>query len=214
MRINKRTEAIQKQGRNVQVNGQGTQILDMILNSESITDAVGRVQAISSIMTANNDLVKQQKEDKALVESKKSTIQTNLANVEKATLQLEKEQENLVAKQADLNVLKAEVDSETSGAESSKSKLLKEQQEALKAQLDKEAKNKEAKKLRLLKRTLQRLIPRKHQKKLLLKAKALRRTLRIRPTLVKQINRRIIPTLGITEMTKKVLDHQKNRMIK
>ncbi|OJG55089.1 hypothetical protein RV06_GL002126 [Enterococcus haemoperoxidus] len=147
VRINKRTEAIQKQGRNVQVNGQGTQILDMILNSESITDAVGRVQAISSIMTANNDLVKQQKEDKALIESKKSTIQTNLANVEKATVQLEKEKENLVAKQADLNVLKAEVEAETSGAESSKSKLLKEQQEALKTQLANEAKNKEAKKV-------------------------------------------------------------------
>ncbi|MBO0439293.1 PcsB-like coiled-coil domain-containing protein [Candidatus Enterococcus ikei] len=147
VRINKRTEAIQKQGRNVQVNGQGTQILDMILNSESITDAVGRVQAISSIMTANNDLVKQQKEDKALVESKKSTIQTNLVKIEKAEAQLEKEKENLVAKQADLNVLKAEVDSETSGAESSKSKLLKEQQEALKAQLTNEAKKKEAKKV-------------------------------------------------------------------
>ncbi|WP_207696311.1 CAP domain-containing protein [Enterococcus sp. DIV0212c] len=147
LRINKRTEAIQKQGRNVQVNGQGTQILDMILNSESITDAVGRVQAISSIMTANNDLVKQQKEDKALVESKKSTIQENLVAVEKAQSQLEKEKENLVAKQADLNVLKAEVDSETSGAESSKSKLVKEQQEALKAQLANEAKVKEAKKV-------------------------------------------------------------------
>lgn len=148
VRINKRTEAIKKQGRNVQVNGQGTQILDIVLNSESITDAVGRVQAISSIMTANNDLVKQQKEDKALVESKKSAIQANLANVEKAEDQLEQEKENLVAKQADLNVLKAEVESETSGAESSKSKLLKEQQEALKAQLASEKKQKEEKQVK------------------------------------------------------------------
>ncbi|ALS00340.1 hypothetical protein ATZ33_02785 [Enterococcus silesiacus] len=146
VRINKRTEAIQKQGRNVQVNGQGTQILDIILNSESITDAVGRVHAISSILTANNDLIKQQKEDKALVETKKTTIQNNLVAVEEATTQLEKEKENLVAKQADLNVLKAEVDSETSGAESSKNKLLKEQQEALKVQLVNEAKKKETKK--------------------------------------------------------------------
>lgn len=142
IRINKRTEAIQKQGRNVQVNGQGTQILDMLLNAESISDAVGRVQAISSILTANNDLVKQQKEDKTLVETKKSDIQKNLADIEEATVQLEKEKENLVAKQADLNVLKAEVDSETSGAESSKNTLLKQQQEALKAQLESEAKKK------------------------------------------------------------------------
>ncbi len=151
VRINKRTEAIQKQGRNVQVNGQGTQILDMLLNSESISDAVGRVQAISSILTANNDLVKQQKEDKKLVETKKTNIQTNLASIEEATAQLEQEKENLVAKQAELNVLKAEVDSKTSGAESSKNALLKQQQEALKAQLETEAKKKEAKKVETVK---------------------------------------------------------------
>ncbi|GGC84906.1 coiled-coil domain-containing protein [Enterococcus wangshanyuanii] len=147
VRINKRTEAIQNQGRNVQVNGQGTQILDMILNSESISDAVGRVQAISSILTANNDLVKQQKEDKKLVETKKADIQTNLDAVEEATKQLEKEKESLVSKQADLNVLKAEVDSETAGAENSKNELVKKQQEALKAQLaaeEKQAENKKA----------------------------------------------------------------------
>jgi peptidoglycan hydrolase CwlO-like protein len=147
VRINKRTEAIQNQGRNVQVNGQGTQILDMILNSESISDAVGRVQAISSILSANNNLVKQQKDDKKLVETKKAEVQTNLAAVEEATKQLETEKESLVAKQADLNVLKAEVDSETAGAESSKNELLKQQQQTLKDQLAKEAKQKEEKKV-------------------------------------------------------------------
>lgn len=145
VRINKRTEAIQKQGRNVQVNGQGTQILDMILNSESISDAVGRVQAISSILTANNDLIKQQKEDKKLVETKTTNIQTNLTAIEEAEKQLEQKQENLVIKQADLNVLKAEVDSETSGAENSRNTLLKQQQETLKKQLAEEAKKKESK---------------------------------------------------------------------
>ncbi|MBO0471382.1 hypothetical protein JZO66_12575 [Enterococcus sp. DIV0242_7C1] len=146
VRINKRTEAIQNQGRNVQVNGQGAQILDMILNAESISDAVGRVQAISSILTANNDLVKQQKEDKKLVETKKVDIQKNLVAVEDATKQLEQEKESLVSKQADLNVLKAEVDSETAGAENSKNELVKKQQETLKAQLAAEAKQAENKK--------------------------------------------------------------------
>lgn len=74
----------------------------MILNAESISDAVGRVQAISSILTANNDLVKQQKEDKKLVETKKVDIQKNLVAVEDATKQLEQEKESLVSKQADL----------------------------------------------------------------------------------------------------------------
>ncbi|WP_086330315.1 coiled-coil domain-containing protein [Candidatus Enterococcus mansonii] len=147
VRINKRTEAIRKQGRNVQVNGQGTQILDILLNSKSISDAVGRAQAISSILTANNELVEQQKQDKLLIEDKKTTIENNLTSIEEASTKLEKKKENLIAKQADLNVLKAKAESETSGAENAKNSLLKQQQEALKAQVATEAKNKEEKKV-------------------------------------------------------------------
>lgn len=145
-RIEKRTEAIQNQGRNVQVNGQGSKMLDIVLNSESISDAVGRIQAISNILTANNDLIKQQQEDKSAVETKKSDIQENLKSVEKANEQLSKEKENLIAKQADLNVLKGDIDSQTSSAENSKNTLLKEQQEALKAQKESAAKAEKEKK--------------------------------------------------------------------
>lgn len=138
-RIEKRTDAIQKQGRDVQVNGQGTKMLEIILNSDSISDAISRVQGISSILSANNKLIEQQKEDKQAVEDKKQGIQDNLVAMEEAATELDQEKESLVEKQADLNVLKAQADTDTSNAENSKNSLVKEQQEALKAQLEKEA---------------------------------------------------------------------------
>lgn len=144
VRIEKRTDAIQKQGRNVQVNGQGSKMLDILLNAESISDAVGRVQAISNIMGANNELIKQQQEDKDAVETKKADIQDNLEAIEKANDQLATERENLVDKQADLNVLKGDIDSQTASAESSKNELLKQQQDALKAQQEQAAAEKKA----------------------------------------------------------------------
>lgn len=72
-RIDKREEAIREQARDVQVNGSDTNIVDAVLNSDSLTDAFGRVQAMNTIVDANNDLIEQQKEDKKkLLKIKKS----------------------------------------------------------------------------------------------------------------------------------------------
>ena len=63
-RIEKRNEAIKNQARDVQVNGQSTTMLDAVLDADSVADAISRVQAVSTIVSANNDLMQQQKEDK------------------------------------------------------------------------------------------------------------------------------------------------------
>ncbi|MBU5584038.1 hypothetical protein KQJ29_30740, partial [Enterococcus sp. S181_ASV_20] len=68
-RIEKRSEAIKEQARDTQVKqSSGTNVIDVVLNAESFTDAVSRVQAMTTIVKANNDLVEQQKADKAEVE--------------------------------------------------------------------------------------------------------------------------------------------------
>ncbi|MRC99920.1 hypothetical protein GH856_28285, partial [Bacillus thuringiensis] len=64
-RIEKRSEAIKEQARNVQVKQSSANVIDVVLNAESFTDAVSRVQAMTTIVKANNDLVEQQKADKA-----------------------------------------------------------------------------------------------------------------------------------------------------
>ena len=76
-RIEKRNEAIKNQARDVQVNGQSTTMLDAVLDADSVADAISRVQAVSTIVSANNDLMQQQKEDKQAVVDKKLKTRKN-----------------------------------------------------------------------------------------------------------------------------------------
>ena len=70
-RIEKREATIQKQARETQVKNTSSNYIDAVLNADSLADAVGRIQAMSTIVKANQDLVQQQKEDKQAVEAKK-----------------------------------------------------------------------------------------------------------------------------------------------
>ena len=92
LRIAKREEAIQTQARDVQVNGQSTNFIDAVLEADSLTDVIGRVQAMTTIVNANNDLVEQQNKTNKMLKTKskktkarsKKLLRTkqNLANKE------------------------------------------------------------------------------------------------------------------------------------
>lgn len=130
LRIAKREEAIQKQARDTQVNGKSTNFIDAVLDADSLSDVIGRVQAMTTIVNANNDLVQQQKRDQKLVEDNikenESKISTVLANQEK----LETQKNALASKQAELNVLKASLAAEQATAEKDKAKLTQEKKKA------------------------------------------------------------------------------------
>ena len=80
VRIQKREVQMTKQARDVQVNGQSDSIIDAVLDADSVADAIGRVQAVSTMMSANNELLEQQKEDKATVERKQRMLKNKLLN--------------------------------------------------------------------------------------------------------------------------------------
>ncbi|MEI5994243.1 coiled-coil domain-containing protein [Candidatus Enterococcus mansonii] len=101
VRIQKREVQMRNQARDVQVSGSGTSYLDVIINSESISDAISRVQGITALVNANNDLLKQQTTDKKNVEKKTENVESQLSILETATKELN-------AKQASLNTLKFE----------------------------------------------------------------------------------------------------------
>nr|WP_086350583.1 CAP domain-containing protein [Enterococcus sp. 9E7_DIV0242]OTP11488.1 hypothetical protein A5888_003587 [Enterococcus sp. 9E7_DIV0242] len=127
-RIEKRSEAITNQARDVQVNGQSTTIMDAVLNAESFSDAIGRIYAVSTIVNANNDLVNQQKADKESVVAKQAENEEKLQEIEDTKAELEVKKQDLVSKQADLTVLKTSLELEQENAEGSKAVL--EQQKA------------------------------------------------------------------------------------
>ena len=108
VRIERREEAIRNQARDVQVNGSQTTLIEAVINADSITDAIGRVQAMSTIVNANNDLVTQQKEDKQAVEDKKIENETKLGEIQETHVTLEAQKGELERSQADLAVAKAD----------------------------------------------------------------------------------------------------------
>ena len=55
----------------MQVNGQSTNFIDAVLEADSLTDIIGRVQAMTTIVNANNDLVEQQNATKKMLKKSK-----------------------------------------------------------------------------------------------------------------------------------------------
>lgn len=130
-RIEKREKAIQNQARDVQVNGNSTSYMDAILNAKSVSDAITRVTAMSTIVNANNDLVKQQQEDKKAVETKKTENEQKLQDLQDNQVALEAQKGDLVKAEAELNVLQTTLAAERATAEDQKAGLEKEKADAI-----------------------------------------------------------------------------------
>ncbi|MDA9471296.1 coiled-coil domain-containing protein [Enterococcus sp. 5H] len=129
-RIEKREVAIQNQARDVQVNGNSTSYMDAVLNAKSVSDAITRVTAMSTIVKANNDLVKQQQEDKEAVEDKKAENETKLQELQENQVTLEAQKGDLVKAEADLKVLQTTLAAERATAEDQKAGLVQEKEAA------------------------------------------------------------------------------------
>lgn len=123
VRIEKREEAIRNQARDVQVNGQDASILSAVLNANSLSDAISRVQAVTTMVNANNDLVVQQKEDKQVVESKKLENDQKFAQLNENQAILEQKKGDLEKSQADLAVVKADLALQQATKESEKEEI-------------------------------------------------------------------------------------------
>ena len=79
-----RNTSLENQARSAQTNGAATSYINTIINSKSITEAISRVAAMSEIVSANNKMLAQQKEDKKAIAEKQvannEAINTVIAN--------------------------------------------------------------------------------------------------------------------------------------
>lgn len=133
VRIAKRNEVIKSQARDTQVKGQASNYVSAVLEADSLSDVVGRVQAMSTMVKANHSLMEQQKADEKSVEQKVKDNEAKVAEVKTNQAKLETQKNEIANKQAELNVVKANYAAEQATAEQDKSKL-KKQQEAAKAE--------------------------------------------------------------------------------
>ena len=130
VRIAKRNEVIKNQARDTQVKGQASSYVSAVLEADSLSDVIGRVQAMSTMVKANHSLMEQQKADEKAVEAKVKDNETKVAEIQTNQKELEAQKNEIANKQAELNVVKANYAAEQATAEQDKSKLKKEQEAA------------------------------------------------------------------------------------
>lgn len=81
-RITKRTSLLEERARSFQENGGKTEYLSVVLGSTSFSDLIGRVHAVTTIVQADQDLIKEFEADKKSLETKQTAVQDKLAELE------------------------------------------------------------------------------------------------------------------------------------
>jgi len=113
-----RNESLENQARSA------PSYINTIINSNSITEAISRVAAMSEIVSANNKMLQQQKEDKKAIAEKQvannEAINTVIANQQT----LADDAQALTTKQAELKVAELNLAAEKATAEGEKATLL------------------------------------------------------------------------------------------
>ena len=119
-----RNASLENQARSAQTNGTATSYINTIINSDSITEAISRVAAMSEIVSANNKMLQQQKEDKKAISEKQvannDAINTVIANQQT----LADDAQALTTKQAELKAAELNLAAEKATAEGEKATLL------------------------------------------------------------------------------------------
>ncbi|MEW4354879.1 peptidoglycan hydrolase PcsB [Streptococcus pneumoniae] len=128
-----RNESLANQARSAQTSGTATSYINTIINSKSITEAVSRVSAMSEIVSANNKMLEQQKQDKEAIAEKQiennEAINTVIANQQT----LADDAKALETKEAELKVAQLNLAAEKATAEGEKNALLEQKAAAEKA---------------------------------------------------------------------------------
>lgn len=128
--IAKRTDRLEEQARTVQTNGQTTNYIEFILNSDSLTDAIGRVDVVVNIVRSNTSLVEEQVKDKeALASTKEATGETIRRQGELVTA-LETASQDLEQQRIEQEVLLAQLGADRATAESERDAFLAERDDA------------------------------------------------------------------------------------
>ncbi|WP_461202982.1 C40 family peptidase [Enterococcus sp. N342-3-1-2] len=141
VRIDKRAANIEEQARETQVNGKSDQLLHVVLDADSISDFVGRLHAMTTIVRANNQLITQQKLDQEDLARKQSASKDKVAVLHATQSRLEAQKGEIEGKQADLNVEVSTLAYQESSKEDEKQQLKAEKEvfEAEQARIREEA---------------------------------------------------------------------------
>ena len=108
-KIAKRDVIIKEQARSVQVQGTAGNLIDIILASEDISDLIGRIEVVSTLIGSNFDILDDQKKDQKTVEKSLAKIKENKKQQQALKEKLEVEKNNILAQQVEFDYKLEEV---------------------------------------------------------------------------------------------------------
>lgn len=99
-RIEKRNDLLKNRARSFQENGSVT-YLDVLLGASSFSDFIDRIGAVAVFVEADQNILREHKEDKEELESKQKEMEDTLANLQKMHAELEGMQKKLASQKAE-----------------------------------------------------------------------------------------------------------------
>ncbi|ALC82446.1 MULTISPECIES: murein hydrolase activator EnvC family protein [Bacillus] len=139
-RIEKRNKLLQDRARAIQENGGNVNYLDVLLGAQTFGDFVSRVSAVTTIVSADKDIIEAHKKDLKLVEQKEAELNNKLDKQHAALDELEALKADLDKRQTEKNKLIEQVKKDQKkavdelGSMENEADLLKRQDEAIKAE--------------------------------------------------------------------------------
>ncbi|MEK6189662.1 MAG: peptidoglycan DD-metalloendopeptidase family protein [Carnobacterium alterfunditum] len=125
--IARREEKLEHQARTVQTDGSTSNMVELVLAADSLSDLIGRVGVVNQLVSANKDIVTQQENDKKEVEKNEQAAQEEKVAIVSLKAKVEVNKSNLVAQKAELDDKIIQVATKYDMTESEKKQFVKEQ---------------------------------------------------------------------------------------
>ena len=129
--IEQRSVKLEEQARVVQVNGNPAIYIEFILNAESLTDVLGRMDVVTNLVKSSNQMIKSQKRDQESVEKMRAETEQKMNQQLALMEELEISAANLELQNNSQTALLAQIEIEKSSVASEKSALIAKRNEAL-----------------------------------------------------------------------------------
>lgn len=122
--IDKRTEQLEQQARRIQVDGQTASYIEFVIQAESLTDVIGRIDIVSSLISSNRKLIRAQVRDMEAVVQKQEKTEQTIIQQNALAAELETIAEDLEQQRLEKEVLVAHIAAERATAESDRERFL------------------------------------------------------------------------------------------
>ncbi|HDL2512293.1 TPA: peptidoglycan DD-metalloendopeptidase family protein [Enterococcus faecium] len=129
-RIRLRNKLIEEQARNAQVNQKSDSIISVMVNAESLSDAVTAAIGMTKLISASNEIMQAQIDDKENLDELKKEAEKKVTDAEKEIRSLEEKENDLIEAKLTQSIKINEISASLATEQSEKAKFENQKQEA------------------------------------------------------------------------------------